>query len=451
MRPKWNVKGKFDPLSMRLSRKDFSLFQFFISYNILEPSRYLAKEQNFVGKEANKAMDERLVLFGYEKTGVPPTTYSITLSSDSLRFQFILDEEDSKTRKVEGIMDLTCLNASWSLVKSTDCVSKQRANVERINLTQTSNKPAWGGFPDLLLPLPVSTDITSLQSHCLLKYTSTTHPNGNNVKTLHVDQACIYLIIPAWQYVRDFFKYLPSSPEIFSQAEMSSIMQVGDRFYRLLKNNYSTTTDGNFVAENTNHSSQETISRQFLFSLISPRIVLVADPSSQENDSLCVTLYMAHIDYLRETNVHNESQSMFCHGLEIFTGWAKNPSQCSSLVFPFSWSASLTKTMICENFPQRMSGWVWTEQLRARAAYTDLTSAIDVLNGIERQILSSKDCGNDDTPSSITVVTDEASIASEVKKTELSSSQPIVYVCFCCFRFCLPYSFTNRFLSFSTA
>lgn len=197
---------------MRLSRKDFSLFQFFVSLNLMEPSRFLSR-QNLPGEAMGK-VESRFVMFGYEKTGVPPTTYSINFSSDSVKFQFVLDEDESDNRKVEGVMDVTCSNASWSLLKVG--ISKQRASVASICLTQTSNIDEWGGFPDLLLPSQASIDDPA----CLLEFTSTTYPNGNNAKTLNIDQACIYMIIPAWINVLDFFKHLPTSPEIFSRREV---------------------------------------------------------------------------------------------------------------------------------------------------------------------------------------------------------------------------------------
>ena len=120
IKPKWNIDGKIDPFLMfTLSQKDFSLFRFFVSYNIGEKSRFdSGPEHRF--EDTTQVMPNKkvnLVLYGYEKKGVPPTTYSIKLSLDLLEFQFLLDEEESKSRKMEGIMNVNCTNASWSLVK----------------------------------------------------------------------------------------------------------------------------------------------------------------------------------------------------------------------------------------------------------------------------------------------------------------------------------------------
>ena len=195
IKPKWNVEGKVDPLIFSLSQKDFSLFRFFVNYNLLGPSRFLSIPED----SSQSHIPTRLVLFGYEKINAPPTTYSIILSCDSLKFKFLLDAEESVSRKVEEITNISCSQASWSLVKLADCITKTKVNVESIRLTQTSKKNEWKGFPDLLLPLPSSenSDDSPVMSrpHCLLQFTSTTHPNGNNMKTLHLDAAGIYVSV----------------------------------------------------------------------------------------------------------------------------------------------------------------------------------------------------------------------------------------------------------------
>jgi len=193
IKPKWNIDGKVDPLIFSLSQKDFSLFRFFVNYNLLGPSRFLSIIEN----SSQCHTPTRLVLFGYEKINAPPTTYSIKLSCDLLQFKFLLDAEESVSRKVEGIMNVSCAQASWSLVKLADCITKTKVNVKSIRLTQTSKKDEWK--PDLLLPLPSNgnSDDSSVISrpHCLLQFTSTTHPNGNNMKTLHLDAAGIYVSV----------------------------------------------------------------------------------------------------------------------------------------------------------------------------------------------------------------------------------------------------------------
>ena len=139
-----------------------------------------------------------------------------------------------------------------------------------------------------------------------------------------------------------------------------------------------------------NEATEESISKQFLLTLNTPRIIFVADSSTNPSDIMSLTLFMSHLNYLRERNSVCEKQSLFCDGLEIFTGGAKNPAPCSSLLCPLSISGSLAKTALGENNPQCLSGWVWAEELQARAAYSDLTSAIDVFNGIKKQIEFSK-------------------------------------------------------------
>lgn len=383
VKPKWNVVGTIDPLSMCLSRKNFSLFRFFVNHNLLESSRFLFNE-NSLGKSAQSS---NLVLFGYEKTGLPPTTYSISLSSESLVFHFYLDGEESSSRKTEGIMCVKCTNASWSLLKNTDCISRQTANVESILLAQTSNRKEWIGFPDLLLPI---SSVSDQPKPCLLQYTSTTRPNGDNAKSLHLDHAGIYLIVPAWQHVGDFFSFLPTSPEIFSTEEMASIMQVGDRFYRTSKAAKKDNDNAeNKTAKVTQQTTCTTESKQFFISLTSPRIMLVADATGTANENSCITLHMANLHYLQHSHGNQSAQSFVCNGMEIFAGQVGNPSY-SSLICPFSICGSLSKTLHLESCPPKMNGWIWMEELKANAAYTDMTSSVDVLNGFNKQIMVSE-------------------------------------------------------------
>lgn len=427
IKPKWNVDGKVDPIVFRLSQKDFSLFRFFVSWNLSEASRFISKNIP-TGITAQKASKERLVLFGYEKTVVPPTTYSIKLSSDLLQFQFFLDEEESTSRKAEGMMNINASNASWSLAKNADYISKQRANVESICIQQTSNIPEWAGFPDLLLPLPTSTDASMPHPHCLFQFTSTTHPNGNNVKTLHLDAAGIYLIVPAWQHVGDFFRHLPTHPEIFEQEEMSSIMQVGDRFYRMSKSsrNQAKKSSGDIPAgaENTMPPQQVSISKQFLFTLTSPQIIILADSANQQGDCPCVTLSMAHLNFLRQIDACHEVHCVFCDGLEVFTGRSNRyNSPSSSLLCPVSISGSSIKTIRNKKSQESLSGWVWAEELQARAACSDLTLTLTVFNGFKKQMGMPESKGHTDKSIRLAQSTTESSLSGSTNEGKTAASQ----------------------------
>jgi hypothetical protein len=240
----------------------------------------------------------------------------------------------------------------------------------------------WRGFPDLLIPITASEDQIN-DPHCLFQFTSITHPNGNNVKMLHLDAAGIYLIIPAWQHVVSFFQKLATSPEVFTSEEMPSIMQVGDRFYRLSSRNDRTTRLNDRDSTEVNDEGsfhQVAVSKQFLVTLFSPQIILVADASAQGKRTPRLTLTMAHLNILRQTTIKDEINSAFCDGLEIFTGTASR----SSVICPVHISGSLASS------PQSLLGWVWIEELFARASYTDLTLAIDVLNGTKEQLETTK-------------------------------------------------------------
>jgi len=201
------------------------------------------------------------------------------------------------------------------------------------------------------------------------------------------------MIMPAWRHVGTFFNNLPTSPEVFALEEMSSIMQIGDRFYRMSK---GTTAVGASQRNDTkpneaNDAPDPTSSKEFLLTLITPRIILVEDAATDECQ--CLTLSMSHLNFLRQTNAHEEVNTLFCDGLEVFTGMANNHSSPgSSLLYPFSMSGSLKKTLPSRDCStQSLSGWVWTEELQASAAYTDLTHSISVFIGVEKQMAMLKD------------------------------------------------------------
>lgn len=202
------------------------------------------------------------------------------------------------------------------------------------------------------------------------------------------------MIMPAWRHVGTFFNNLPTSPEVFALEEMSSIMQIGDRFYRMSKGSTtagSSSQRNDTIPNEANDTSDPTSSKEFLLTLITPRIILVEDAAIGECQ--CLTLSMSHLNFLRKTNVHEEVNTLFCDGLEVFTGMANNHSSPgSSLLYPLSMSGSLKKILPSKDFStQSLSGWVWTEELQARAAYTDLTHSISVFIGVEKQLAMLKD------------------------------------------------------------
>ena len=137
----------------------------------------------------------------------------------------------------------------------------------------------------------------------------------------------------------------------------------------------------------------ESIEKQFLLTLTSPRIILVADAANKETDCPCVTLSMGHLHVLRQTSLSKEAHSMFCDGLELFTGTARSLSPQSSLLCPLSISGSLTRILQTKLLPQQLSGWVWFEALQAHASYTDLTHAINVYDGVIKQAMSAQSQG----------------------------------------------------------
>lgn len=125
--------------------------------------------------------------------------------------------------------------------KLTDRITKQRLTCGCITLEQSSGIPEYSGFRKLLLPLQEAhseamgetndTDHHPDQQSELV-YESTSRPNGDNVKSLWIYDACIYFIYGAFMHVKDFFSNLPD-PEVWTRDDISSSMQIGDRWYRI--------------------------------------------------------------------------------------------------------------------------------------------------------------------------------------------------------------------------
>lgn len=403
--PKWNVKWSIDPIHFRLRRADYALFQHFIYYNVGEESRHLDEWnalQGLSSEELHAYKESIAVHFGYDKKDGPHTAYFIQIECD----RFIIDlaaSDGTKTNSNGGdVGQISCANLNWSMKKLTDRITKQRLTCGCITLEQSSGIPEYSGFRKLLLPLQEAhsegmgetndTDHHPDQQSELV-YESTSRPNGDNVKSLWIYDACIYFIYGAFMHVKDFFSNLPD-PEVWTRDDISSSMQIGDRWYRIGGGGGGKQADFSRHQPSPEHrpsaGSDCQPLYQFRLVLVSPRIVLVSDPSLASCQA--VTLKLSHLDYFYENHQATKtlSRCFFVDGMELFTGLASAPTNVSnltsenSLIHPLC--VSFTTERVESTGTTQSDTKIATDVVRARAAYTDLDLAADVFLALTQDL-----------------------------------------------------------------
>lgn len=376
-----------------LRKVDFALFRNVIWHNIGEESRHLDEWnalQSLPFEELEEFKKRIMVHFGYDKKDAPPTTYSFSINIETIHIHLCNDVSDY-------VADIDCFDLKWSLVKKKDKISRQQLVCEKIHLEQTSDNTKWGRFRKLFFPLETEHNVLkeNVRPRPQLFYTSTSRPTGDNVKYFEVNDACIIFIYPAWINVKSFFQGLPS-PDVMHRDEVINSLQIGDRWYRINKNGSGDELETfEFLqeskrSEDTQKSSKNTSEYQFRMVLVSPRIVLVdcSSVQSPRTESIkAVTLRLGHLDFFRKIDSEDtNTKALFVHDLELFTGFAEDAIRRGdsgnerSLIFPICIGAGsstrfegdVSDCTVCEK-------WFIADIISARAAYTDMTLAIDVL------------------------------------------------------------------------
>ena len=367
---------------MLFRKNDYALFQHILWNNIGEESRHLDEWralQNLPPAELAAYKKKIMVHFGYDKKDGPPTTLHFTIDISSVIFHFCICENDH-------IADVEGSKMKWSLLKKKDRVSRQVLTFDSIRLSQTSSNKEWAGVRELLFPLKESSRREGEQ----LTYKSTSRPNGDNARTLIVKDACIFLIYPAWLYVKSFFQNLPN-PDIMDNEEVQSSVQIADRWYRIQKECLLHVHDSSTIPMDQAKSvPPKTILADFQLRIIleSPRIVLVDNPSQDScilDQGQAVTLGLGHLDFLHHNDPQKEiiQKTLFLHDLEVFTGAtidaisALNQQKQHSLLYPLCVGAGQTSRYKSGDLVET-SRWTSSDVLAVRSAYTDMTLAIDV-------------------------------------------------------------------------
>ena len=374
-------------------KKDFALFQHIIWYNIGEESRHLDEWnalQNLPPDQLIAHKNKMMVNFGYDKKDGPPTTFHFKVDITSVILHFCLDENNH-------VADVEGSNMRWSLKKVKDRISRQSLTFNSIRLSQTSGKEAWAGYQSLLFPLKRNVG-SEVEEKPQLVYKSTSRPCGDNVKLLVVNHACIYFIFPAWMFVKSFFQNLPD-PDVMSQEEVLGSIQIDDRWYRI-----DTGMPKETMKNRQRGGEQRPILKrkpadfQLRIVLESPKIVLAQDSSSLVQKGRAVTLGLGHLDFFHHNNPRAGSiqKTLFLHDLEVFTGsddvisGFDEKTQQRSLLYPLCAGVGII-SQYSDGILIESKKWLSSDVVSFRAAYTDMTLAIDVFQKILSDIHDVKD------------------------------------------------------------
>ena len=293
--PRWKINCVIDNLRATLRRQDYALLTHMVYDNIMEETRNMEEwvELTRLRREADAGDmaykdTTAFSLYGYDIKNGTPTTYSFVIDIRNVELDFIEDERG------KGVASIVCLDFEWSYTKPATFITTQRISSTSITLTQTTGSKEWGGFEDLLLPLPGQSLGTSRSSQSPpsasipsvsgtrtpeLLYTSVSKPDGSNVKSLYIHEACIYLVLPAWKHVKRYFTNLPPN-EILTPEQAKSVVTVGGDFFR--------TTSLNSRVEPELSEVKAVVAPKPVFTpfefrllLVGARIVIPSDPSSQ--------------------------------------------------------------------------------------------------------------------------------------------------------------------------
>jgi hypothetical protein len=409
--PKWQVSCIFDSLDISLCRSDYALLQNIISYNIGEESRHMDEWsvlQNMSPNTLDEFMQKIIVHYGYDKKNVAPTTYDVKLSIPSLGFSLM--EDDSQNSLPIAIA--RCLDLKWQMRKESDLIVTQSVTCG-IDLVRPTREKS--GFETLMTISKNDSDLHGEiddQDHSQpgFIYSSKSTPTGDNVKTVEIFDPRIYLIVPAWSRFAAFFQSLV--PPIFlSKNEIGASIQVGDRWYRIADDSGTPSVAntscriGNVGRERFSWITTEQI--PVLSSRISTKLPVVQTPTilqlkilltwpqiilssvTTEDHPTRVILRMNHVDFLQtnEGKKYSKTRSLFLHDVEVYTSSQKIPTHSTtknedqnSLIHPWSMAGVATTCNgesigDCNQHTYKLSGDV----LRARAAYSDMAIAIDVL------------------------------------------------------------------------
>jgi hypothetical protein len=374
--PKWNVNCTFDAMYLYLLKEDYALLQSVVQHNLGEVSRHLDEWhalQSLPPLVLEQYKETIMVNFGYDKKDVTPTTFHVTVRLPLLCFSVRKDERCE-------LAAVRCVDIRWDYKKMLDLVSQQQVacDVEIVG-------PLHGRQVEMLSSRRVMQESGNTDGHIIpgLSFSSTTQTSGDNSKTLEIVDGCIHVVYPVWRHFAKFFQALPE-PTYLSPEE---VIQVGDRWYKIggspAKPSRSVTPrrlawiTGSESVSTTGYAPEIasfTPSYQFRLSLKRPSIVLASECSS-------LVLSMDGVVFHHSGQAGNVKRTISLDNVTFQTtgpGHAKRSGEIS-LVQPFSVSCSIDQCSgrslcKCDSHSVRITAGVF----KARVAYSDMSSAVDV-------------------------------------------------------------------------
>lgn len=377
--PKWNIRCAIEKLRLLIRKSDYALFQHILQYNIGEESRHLVEWnelQNLPLEKLEAYKKNILVHFGYDKKDTPPTTLNFAVDISSITAKFCMGENDN-------IADLSGESMKWSLRKMSDRISRQLLTFRKIHLTRSRLQRS----ESLLFPLQ-NEDRRDEDAFFNLIYRSTSKPDGDIIKYLEVNDACIYFNYSFWMEVLSIFQNL-SDPDILSNNEVLNSIQISDRWYSINKNKNSNSNkecnDGQRNENVRDQNEREKTGYQLRILLNSPRIVLVGSSSLEVKNGRALTFRLNHLDYLYKRDRRSQiRKTLLVHNLEVFTTMVSdaiskfNGNEENSLIYPLCFGGEISNTYDVDGNLLHSEKWISSDVISARTAYTDMTLAIDV-------------------------------------------------------------------------
>ena len=324
--------------------------------------------------------------FGYDSKDVAPSTYQISLSMPIVSATFQSDAGSP-------IAVAQCTDLRWNMQKGSDRISRQTVTCDINLIHHRTDKDV-----ETLLSFNKSSRPQGEPAPPELKYTSTSKPSGDNVKTLEIVDSRFFMVYPGWKRLMEFFSELPEA-EIMTPEQINLAIQVGDRWYKIGSSSHAEYEDKDVTTSSasrplswispfvhgapaTRMDAVEPVTPNFQMRVLltSPSIIL---SSADDADPASVVLRLDHLDFLHDKNgkVGNTTKSFFLDGLELYTSLHDNGTRDSntgenSLIHPWCVSGAAESGVRhdCDQKSFRISADV----LRARAAFSDMMVALQV-------------------------------------------------------------------------
>lgn len=361
--PKWRVSCDIDRVKLLLRRSDYVLFQHVISYNMGEPVRTHETDQSVADETDQRTRGS--VVYGYEKKGAPPSTYSVVVSVGNLAV--LLRDSSHAAPSSQATLQASCQRLKWTLRKMRDRISEQDLKCQ-VDLAYVKAR----NEPQNLLSVLSGKHTT--QGPPIVTYASRTNQDGDNIKSVELSGASICAVHRSWRWLYDFFGGI-GAPELLTVADVKNLVQVGDKWYRIA----SRTTGGGNLSRSQTRTPAHIPSFHVHMILSSSQIVV---SGKKPGPSLVVRL--DQVDYLH-VNDGRICRSLFVNDAELCV--CDDSLNTKPLLRPWSLFGKFERCDWRANGDCSLhEATLYTNTLRGRVCYTDLCCLIDVLAETSKEI-----------------------------------------------------------------